>query len=460
MAAPADQVKLRKRLEVLLKQPDNQVCADCNKRGPRWASANLGIFFCIECSGIHRNLGVHISFVRSVNLDSWTNKQVEFMEEWGNGRANAYWEANLPPHIHKPKEGDSVRTIEKFIRDKYEHKRYVASSVPERGATASAAPAPAVETTRTESNKSPVRGFVYDDEPVREEKFTAATRRTAPAAAAAPVAKPAAAVDLLNFMDEPAAPSPAAVASNGGSPFAPTAASTVFGFEAAAAPQQQSDFFGNDFSAFQSAPTAPHHVQHAQQQPVQVNNTFGFDNFAPTAANRQHPHVQATHALQHTQHTQQQPVHVNSSFGFDNFGPQDSLNAPVPMPAAPAAASARPQASADSILSLFAAPVPQQQNYGHQQFPQGGYSPHGAPAYPPQGFYPPQQQGFGQPMNGYGQAPAAPFNNGYAQPQGFPQQGFPQQGFPAHQPPMQQHHQQHQQHHQQQQQQHHQPTWH
>jgi hypothetical protein len=45
--------------------------------GPRWASANLGTFFCIECSGIHRNLGVHISFVRSVNLDSWTEKQVQ-----------------------------------------------------------------------------------------------------------------------------------------------------------------------------------------------------------------------------------------------------------------------------------------------------------------------------------------------------------------------------------------------
>ena len=72
-----DQGKLRKRLERLLKKDGNDRCVDCHKRGPRWASANLGVFMCIDCSGIHRALGVHISFVRSVNLDSWTTKQVE-----------------------------------------------------------------------------------------------------------------------------------------------------------------------------------------------------------------------------------------------------------------------------------------------------------------------------------------------------------------------------------------------
>jgi len=44
--------------------------------GPRWASWNLGVFLCIRCAGIHRNLGVHVSRVKSVNLDSWTPEQI------------------------------------------------------------------------------------------------------------------------------------------------------------------------------------------------------------------------------------------------------------------------------------------------------------------------------------------------------------------------------------------------
>ncbi|GAB5037316.1 Hypothetical protein NocV09_07200040 [Nannochloropsis oceanica] len=108
----------KKRLENLLKQPDNQVCADCPERGPRWASATMGTFICIKCSGIHRNLGVHISFVRSVNLDEWKTEHVEQMERWGNGRARAYFEAEVPSSYARPSDWSNVQQMTKWIRAK------------------------------------------------------------------------------------------------------------------------------------------------------------------------------------------------------------------------------------------------------------------------------------------------------------------------------------------------------
>lgn len=74
----------------------HRICADCTARGPTWASINLGVFICLNCSGIHRNLGVHISKVRSTNLDTWLPEQVEFIKATGNVKANAYWECNMP----------------------------------------------------------------------------------------------------------------------------------------------------------------------------------------------------------------------------------------------------------------------------------------------------------------------------------------------------------------------------
>eukprot|EP01114_Cavostelium_apophysatum_P008876 TRINITY_DN2178_c1_g1_i1.p1 TRINITY_DN2178_c1_g1~~TRINITY_DN2178_c1_g1_i1.p1 ORF type:complete len:515 (+),score=112.31 TRINITY_DN2178_c1_g1_i1:158-1702(+) len=123
----------QKILNDLLQEPANKECADCGARGPRWASSKLGVFICIKCSGIHRHLGTHISFVRSVSLDKWTPEQIKKMQEVGNARAKEIYEYNVPENYRRPNENDTYE-LEQWIRAKYERKEFMKREAREKDA--------------------------------------------------------------------------------------------------------------------------------------------------------------------------------------------------------------------------------------------------------------------------------------------------------------------------------------
>ncbi|KAM8864398.1 arf-GAP with coiled-coil, ANK repeat and PH domain-containing protein 3 isoform 2-T2 [Spinachia spinachia] len=107
-------------------QPGNEHCCDCGQADPRWASINLGILLCIECSGIHRSLGVHCSKVRSLTLDSWEPELLKLMCELGNGVINHIYEGSYQEQgLKKPLPSSSRQEKEAWIKAKYVEKKFL-----------------------------------------------------------------------------------------------------------------------------------------------------------------------------------------------------------------------------------------------------------------------------------------------------------------------------------------------
>ncbi|KAE9616444.1 putative Arf GTPase activating protein [Lupinus albus] len=116
--------------------PGNGICAECSAPEPEWASLNHGILLCIECCGVHRNIGVHISKVRSVTLDVrvWEPTILELFDNLGNAYCNSIWEgllvvddervaeSNAPM---KPCPTDAFQYKEKYIQAKYVEKSLI-----------------------------------------------------------------------------------------------------------------------------------------------------------------------------------------------------------------------------------------------------------------------------------------------------------------------------------------------
>ncbi|XP_013778939.1 arf-GAP with dual PH domain-containing protein 1-like isoform X2 [Limulus polyphemus] len=120
----------RRTLVQLLKLPEHLYCADCGAEGPKWASYNIGIFICTECAACHRNLGSHISKVKSVFMDNWDLAQVQMMKDMGNDKAKEKYQVHVPLCYKRPCPTDVQVLKEQWIQAKYLRQEFILPEKP------------------------------------------------------------------------------------------------------------------------------------------------------------------------------------------------------------------------------------------------------------------------------------------------------------------------------------------
>uniref|UniRef100_A0A1I8H0F7 Arf-GAP domain-containing protein n=1 Tax=Macrostomum lignano TaxID=282301 RepID=A0A1I8H0F7_9PLAT len=308
--ADKDRELLQEALASLLKEEDNKYCADCEAKSPRWASWNIGVFICIRCAGIHRKLGVHISKVKSVNLDSWTLDQVAGVAAMGNTLARAAYEANLPSSFRRP---NSDAGMEQFIRAKYEDRRYL----------------------------------IANFKPPRPDPSSVYSLVKSSAATVAQQQRPAAAASIGAIPRPPAAASASAPASSATAPAAAASKAAEAASQPtpppAARPAQDLLLIGDDDLLGGGSSTAATYGSGLATSP---DSEFG--NFTAAVGNG---------ALQQQQQAVATQPRVNPDLIFDDGGSWPTSS--VADASSSAAAAAPPKMSAkDSIMALYAAQPP------------------------------------------------------------------------------------------------------
>lgn len=324
-------------LKALVKLEGNKVCADCKRnKHPRWASWNLGVFVCIRCSGIHRGMGTHISRVKSVDLDAWTDEQLQSILRWGNTRANKYWEAKLAPG-HQPSEAK----IENFIRTKYESKRWIMDG-----------PMPDPATLDADGDDNVPLSIVQEKAKIER----SASQRQAASQQARPQPPPAPAANVNLFDDfapdpPPVRPSTADIPNVRPTQTAPPAPKP--------APKPQDSLLGLDF--FGSAPpSGVARPSSAAANPGATANSRGDLKSSILSLYASAPKPQPAPQPQHAREpsfgamTSTAPVRKQDAFGglADAFSGLSFPSSNAPKPTAPQASSAF------SGFNNFTSPVP------------------------------------------------------------------------------------------------------